>query len=249
MIDLHLGDCLEVMKQIPDKTIDLIITSPPYFNAREYSHWLTYENYLDWCNLWIKETNRILVDGGILAVNSSAVITARNKRSERSIRHNIPADLYAICSNSNYWFVEELIWEKPEGAVINRNQRFSLDRHPMQWKANPTTEKILIVQKKTTKLNDEIIKNKDTSQRILGDFDRGEIFRFNPETKSNHPAPFPIDIPNIILKYYTWTNDVVLDPFMGSGTTGFACKNLNRHFIGIEQDANYFEIAKGRING
>jgi DNA modification methylase len=94
MIDLHLGDCLEVMKQIPDKTIDLIITSPPYFNAREYSHWLTYENYLDWCNLWIKETNRILVDGGILAVNSSAVITARNKRSEKNIRHNIPADLY-----------------------------------------------------------------------------------------------------------------------------------------------------------
>jgi DNA modification methylase len=247
VINLHLGDCLEVMRSIPDKSIDVVITSPPYFNAREYSYWDNYESYLNWCDLWIKETNRILVDGGILAINSSAVITARKKRNERSIRHNIPADLYGICSNNNFWFVEELIWEKPEGAVINRNQRFSLDRHPMQWKANPTTEKILIVQKKTTKLNDEIIKNKDTSQRILGDFHRGEIFKFNPETKSKHSAPFPIDIPNIVLKYYTWANDVVLDPFMGSGTTGVACKNLERKFIGIEQDANYFEIAKKRI--
>lgn len=249
MIDLHLGDCVEVMKSIPDKSIDVVITSPPYFNARDYSYWESYEFYLSWCDLWIKETNRIIVDGGILAINSSAVIAARNKRNERSIRHNIPADLYAICKNSNFWFVEELIWEKPEGAVVNRNQRFSIDRHPMQWKANPTTEKILIVQKKTIKLNDEIIKNKDTSQRVLGDFDRGEVFRFNPETKSKHPAPFPIEIPNIILKYYTWNNDVVLDPFMGSGTTGVACKNLNRKFIGIEKDANYFEIAKRRING
>jgi DNA modification methylase len=248
-IDLRLGDCLEVMKSIPNKSIDVVITSPPYFNAREYSYWDNYESYLNWCDLWIKETNRILVDGGILAINSSAVITARTKRSERSIRHNIPADLYQICKNNNFWFLEELIWEKPEGAVTNRNARFSLDRHPLQWKANPTTEKILIVQKTTTKLNDEIIKNKDTTQRILGNFDRGEVFKFNPETKSNHPAPFPIDIPNIVLKYYTWTNDVVLDPFMGSGTTGIACKNLGRKFIGIEQDANYFEIASKRIYG
>jgi len=137
--------------------------------------------------------------------------------------------------------------EKPEGAVINRNGGFSIHRHPLQWKANPTTEKILIVQKTTTKLNDEIIKNKDTTQRILGNFDRGEIFRFNPETKSKHPAPFPIDIPNIVLKYYTWANDVVLDPFMGSGTTGVVCKSLGRKFIGIEQNANYFEMAKKRI--
>lgn len=249
MINLHLGDCLEVMKQIPDNNIDIVITSPPYFNARHYSSWDNYDSYLSWCDLWIKETNRIIVDGGILSINSSAVITARNKRNQRSVRHNIPSDLYAICKSNNFWFVEELIWEKPEGAVINRNQRFSIDRHPMQWKANPTTEKILVVQKKTTKLNDEIIKSKNTSQRILGDFDRGEVFKFNPETKSKHPAPFPIDIPNLLLKYYTWSNDVVLDPFMGSGTTGVACKNLNRKFIGIEQDPTYFEIAKERING
>jgi len=247
MIDLRLGNCLEVMQTIPEKSIDVVITSPPYFNAKEYSHWNTYEDYLNWCDLWIKEVNKTLVDGGILAINSSAVITARAKRSERSIRHNIPADLYAICKNRNFWFVEELIWEKPEGAVINRNGGFSIHRHPLQWKANPTTEKILIVQKTTTKLNDEIIKNKDTTQRILGNFDRGEIFRFNPETKSKHPAPFPIDIPNIVLKYYTWANDVVLDPFMGSGTTGVVCKSLGRKFIGIEQNANYFEMAKKRI--
>lgn len=247
-IELYQGSCTEIMKTLNEESVHLIITSPPYFNARDYSSFQSYEDYLNWTEKWIQECFRILKNGRMLIINTSSVIEPRKTRSHRSVRYNIPADTYYICKKLGFWFCEELIWEKPEGAAINRNQRFSIDRNPLQWKANPNTERILVVQKPSNFLNDKIIRSYEGKSKITGFFDRGEVFKFNAETSIDHPAPFPIQLPNIGIKYYTWESDIVCDPFMGSGTTGVACINANRNFIGMEKDEKYFNMAKERID-
>ena len=243
MINLMLGDCLERMKEIPDGSVDLIITSPPYFNAREYSSYATYDEYLRFMQSVINECYRVLKEGRFFCINTSSVIVARAKRSERSQRYNIPADMHFMAKS--YWFVDEIIWAKPTGAGCGRNRRFLLDRHPIQWKATPHTERIGIYQKPTKKLNDHIIREY-SRHKVETSLD-GEIWSIPPKTDREHSAVFPLALPKNLIDLYSWPNDIVLDCFMGSGTTGVACKNLNRKFIGIEKDETYFKIAQDRI--
>jgi DNA modification methylase len=238
------GDNCDLLGLLPSECIDLVVTSPPYFNAREYAQWPTYADYLETCNGWIGECLRVLKPGRMLCVNSSSVIEARANRGSRSMRYNIPADLYGICKNHGAWFVEELIWEKPEGSALNRSQRFSVDRHPMQWRANATTERVLVCQKPTDCLNDEIIKNHDTGHRVVGEFDRGEVWRINPASDPQHPAVFPVELPSKLIRYYSWPREIVLDPFSGSGTTAKAAKELERQYIGFEINPAYCNIGE-----
>ena len=241
------GDCLNVLPGMSDESVALVVTSPPYFNAREYSNWNTYAEYLDWCEAWVRQCLRVLQPGRMLCINSSAVIEARASRGERSRRYNIPADLWAICQNLGAWFAEEIVWEKPEGAAINRNQRFHLDRHPMQWRANATTERILVCQKPTDELNDAIIGAQDTTHRLDGEYDRGEVWRMNPEQQSEHPAAYPLELPAKLIRYYSWPGETVLDPFCGSGTTCRAAKDQHRRYVGIERDKTYAQLGNNRI--
>ena len=231
---------------LQENSVALIVTSPPYFNAREYARWETYAEYLAWCEAWIKQCVRVLEEGRMLCINSSPVIEARKSRGERSQRYNIPADLHGICQGLGLWFAEDITWEKPEGAAINRNQRFHVDRHPMQWRANGTTERIMVWQKPTDRLNDEIIREHETS-RIEGEYDRGEVWRINPEQGSSHPAPFPEELPRRLIRYYSWAGETVLDPFCGSGTTCRVAKDMQRHFIGIEKEQTYANMTKERL--
>jgi len=242
------GDCVAVMNTIPDDCIDLIVTSPPYFNARKYSRWETYDAYLAWCGTWIADCLRVLAPGRMLCVNASPVIVARSSRGSRSQRFNIPADLHGIVQGLGAWFAEDLTWEKPEGAAINRNQRFSLDRHPMQWRANGTTERIMVWQKPTKKLNDHIIRSKDKSHRITGDYDRGEVWRMNPERVKGHPAAYPVALPAKLIRYYTWPGDIVLDSFAGSGTTCLAASHAGRRYIGIDANEKFCRVARRRVS-
>lgn len=241
------ADCLNVLPGMSDESVALVITSPPYYNAKEYARWNTYAEYLEWCEAWISQCLRVLQSGRMLCINSSSVIEARASRSERSRRYNIPADLWAICQGLGAWFAEEIVWEKPEGAAINRNQRFHLDRHPMQWRANATTERILVCQKPTENLNDEIIASQDTTHRLDGEYDRGEVWRMNPEQSSEHPAAYPLTLPAKLIRYYSWPGETVLDPFAGSGTTCRAAKDAGRRYVGIERNETYAQIANNRI--
>ena len=94
---IHNTDCLNLLPEIAAESIALVVTSPPYFNAREYAKWNTYAEYMEWCEAWISQCLRVLQPGRMLCINSSSVIEARASRGERSRRYNIPADLWKIC--------------------------------------------------------------------------------------------------------------------------------------------------------
>ena len=252
-MELYNGDCIHVLSNLDkEKRVQLTITSPPYYNARDYSHYETYNDYLAFLNEVFQKVYNITEDGRMCCVNTSPVIEPRLKRSMESKRYPIPFDLTHIMCNMGWKFIDDIIWVKPEGSVANRNAGFYRSRKPMAYKPNPVCEYIIVFQKPINGLIDNILKKtpKDIMEESLvkGEYERTNVWKMNPETHSKHPAPFPIDLPYKMIQYYSFVNDIVLDPFMGSGTTGVAAKELNRDFIGIEYNQDYFNMAVERLN-
>lgn len=251
MIDLYNDDCMNKLKDI--KNVDLIITSPPYFNVKDYSHWETYGDYLKWLNDVFVLCFYSLKEGKFCCVNISNIIIPRKNRNSESNRIPLAFHFVNIMENIGFKFMEDIIWEKPSGSVFNRNGVFFRKRQPLTYKPNCVNEYIFVFQKPCNFLIDKMIKNYKTKEvynesLVKEDYEKTNIWRMNPETKSEHPAPFPLKLSDNLLKYYSYKNDVVLDPFMGSGTVGVSCKLLNRNFIGVEMNKEYFELAKNRIN-
>ena len=250
---LYNGDCLDVMTDLIENgdKVDLIVTSPPYYNAREYSHWDNYEDYLLFLEKTFSKAFDILKDGRMCCVNLSVVIEPRLKRSCESKRIPIPFHFVSVMEKIGFKFLEDIIWVKPEGSAKNRNGRFYQDRNPIQYKPNIVNEYILVFQKPMKGLIDKIIRQykitDNGESKIIGEYERSNVWYINPETKSKHSAPFPLELPSKLISYYSYKNDIILDMFMGSGTTGVGCMNTDRKFIGIEIDENYFEMSKNRI--
>ena len=244
-------DCLEGMKKLDDNSIDLVVTSPPYFNAREYSNWETYEDYLlDMKNIFI-EVFRVIKENRMVVVNISPVIEPRKSRSHSSIRRQIPFDLYSIMKGIGFYMLEDIIWSKPNYTAKNRNGGFFRHRKPLAYKPNLTHEYILVFQRPSKDLIDKTLKdNKDKVDKslVLGDYEKTSVWDIKPKKDKNHSAVFPLAIPDKIIQYYSFVDDTILDPFMGSGTTAIACMNTNRNYIGFELDEDYHKLSEKRIS-
>lgn len=246
-------DCLDGMNKMEHNSMDICITSPPYYNAKDYSQWNTYQEYLDDMMEVFKKIFDVLKSGRMCCVNISTVIQPRKSRNSESKRIPIPFHYVNMLEQIGFKFLEDIIWVKPEGSSKNRGGRFFQDRQPLQYKPNVVNEYILVFQKPTNGLIDKILKKYkslgDVYDRslILGDYERTNIWFVNPQTKSKHPAPFPLEIPEKLIRYYSFENDNVIDPFIGSGTTAVACKNTNRNYIGFELNEDYFNMANKRL--
>ena len=253
MIRLINDDCIvEMKKMIMDNVqVELIVTSPPYYNVKDYSHYETYEDYLNWLKQAFSNAFQILKDGRMCAVNISNIIIPRKKRQDESKRLPLAFHLVQIMEDIGFKFLEDIIWVKPNGSVPNRNGGFYRNRKPIAYKPNCINEYIFIFQKPTDKLIDDILKQypqETTDQSLVScDYEKTNIWHINPSYTKKHPAIYPIELTDKIIKYYTFVGDTVLDPFMGTGTTGVSSKKLNRKFIGIEKDKDYFEYAKERM--
>lgn len=250
MIDLYNDDCLNKLKDI--KNVDLIITSPPYFNVKNYSHWETYEDFLKWLREVFILIFNSLKEGRFCCVNISNIIIPRENRSCESKRLPLAFHFVNIMEQIGFKFIEDIIWEKPSGSVFNRNGGFFRNRQPLTYKPNCVNEYIFVFQKPCDFLIDKIIKEykyKDVyiESLVSDNYEKTNIWKINPETKSKHPAPFPLKLSDNLIRYYSYKNDIILDPFMGSGTVGVSCKLLNRSFIGIELNKKYFCMVKSRI--
>lgn len=237
------GNCTNIIPTLP--SVDLTVTSPPYYNAREYSQYSSVGAYMDEMATIFESILAITKPSRMCAINISPVLVARKKRSEQSYRIPLPFYYVPMMERIGWEFLEDIIWKKPDGAVPNRNGKFFSHRKPVAYKPNVITEYILIFKKPAPFLIDRVLKN---DSLVLGDYERTNVWEFNPTTTSYHPAAFPLALPERIIRYYSYEGELVLDPFMGSGTTGLACKLLNRNFIGIEQNELFFNVAKERLN-
>lgn len=241
------GDSRFVLKDLPSESINLVFTSPPYYNAKpEYSEYSTYEEYLDFMRSIIKETHRVLSEGRFFVINVSPVLIRRASRNEASKRLAVPFDLHCIFIEEGFEFIDDIHWVKPEGAgwAFGRGRRFAADRNPLQYKPVPVTEYILVYRKKTDRLIDWNIRNHPDKQavensKVPDGYEKTNIWKINPVRNKNHPAPFPLELAEKVIRYYSFKDDVVLDPFAGSGTTGFAALSLNRRFVLIEMDKKF----------
>lgn len=234
---LHLGDCLEVMKTLPDASIDCVLTDPPYGTTA-----CKWDSVIPFEPMW-KELKRIAKPRAAICLFGSQPFTST-----------------LICSNPS-GFRYEWIWEKTRPSNF-----FNANKQPMKYHENiavffvnqPTYnpqkwEGFANHASKPRVTNSNIhgltgIKNGvDTS---TSHFPRSIIkVKSTDSTRNVHPTQKPVELLRYLIRTYTLANETVLDFTMGSGTTGVACQLENRNFIGIEKDAGYFEIAKKRIEG
>lgn len=249
---IGLGDCVTLIDEMPASSVDLVFTSPPYFNARpEYSEYEVYEQYLFKMRQVINRIHRVLNEGRFFVINCAPVLIRRANRNESSKRIAVPFDLHRIFIEEGYDFIDDIIWVKPEGAgwATGRGRRFAADRNPLQYKAVPVTEYLLVYRKRTDLLIDWHIRNhpdKETveASKITDGYERTNIWRINPNTNSEHPAAFPLDLPLKVISYYSFKNDVVLDPFAGSGTTGDAAARKSRRFVLFDTNPEYVHMMR-----
>jgi DNA modification methylase len=249
------GDAEKVLQDMAAKSADLIFTSPPYYNARpEYSDYITYEDYLLKMRKVIQNCHRVLNEGRFFVINISPVLIRRSSRGEASKRIAVPFDIHRIFVEEGFDFIDDIIWVKPEGAgwATGRGRRFAADRNPLQYKAVPVTEYILVYRKKTDKLIDWNIRTHPDQKavknsKIEDSYEKTNIWRISPSYSKNHPAIFPIELAERVIKYYSFLGDVVLDPFAGIGTAGKAAVKLGRRFVLIELNKKYIDILREEV--
>lgn len=247
---IGLGNSIELLQEMPAQSVDLVFTSPPYFNARpEYTEYEEYDLYLREMRAIIRNTHRVLTDGRFFVINSSPVLIRRTHRNESSKRIAVPFDLHRIFIEEGFEFIDDIIWVKPEGAgwATGRGRRFAADRNPLQYKAVPVTEYVMVYKKKTDVLIDWFIRHHPNRRlveesRIEDGYEKTNIWRISPNTNSKHPAAFPRELAEKVIRYYSFKNDVVFDPFAGSGTVGAAASKLGRRFILFDINEEYVKL-------
>jgi DNA modification methylase len=250
-----MGDSVDLIDDMPASSVDLIFTSPPYFNARpEYSDYEQYEQYLFKMRQVIKRAHRVLNEGRFFVMNTAPVLLRRASRSESSKRIAVPFDLHRIFVEEGYDFIDDIIWVKPEGAgwATGRGRRFAADRNPLQYKAVPVTEYVLVYRKQTDLLIDWHIRNHPDREvveasKVKDDYERTNIWRIQPATNSKHPAAFPLELAEKVIKYYSFKGDVVMDPFAGSGTVGAAASRLDRRFVLFDINPEYIGLIRQSV--
>lgn len=247
-----LGDSIQVLDDFPPDTAQLIFTSPPYYNAKpEYSEYLDYQEYLDFLRKVIVRCHNILSEGRFFVINVSPVLIKRVSRNTASRRIPIPFDIHKIMDTVGFDFIDDIMWVKPEGAGWNlgRGRRFAADRQPLQYKPVPVTEYILVYRKRTDKLIDWNIRNHYdqnlvNQSKINGDYDKTNLWYIHPSHNKKHPATFPDELVAKVIRYYSFEGDLVLDPFGGSGTVARVAYKMNRRFLLVEKEPEYFQLMK-----
>ena len=249
------GDSEELLKDLPSESVDLVFTSPPYYNAKpEYAEYLSYNDYLLKMQKIIHECHRVLNEGRFMVLNISPVLIRRASRNEASKRIAVPFDFHRLFIEEGFEFVDDIIWVKPEGAgwATGRGRRFSADRNPCQYKPVPVTEYVLVYRKKSERLIDWLIR-KHPNQKLIKEskiadgYEVTNIWKICPAHSKEHPAIFPLELAEKVIQYYSFKNDVVLDPFGGIGTTARAALKNERRFASFELDRNYAEKMKKNI--
>jgi site-specific DNA-methyltransferase (adenine-specific) len=232
----------EAMKEIPDNSLHLMITSPPYNVSKEYDEDLSLKEYLRLLQTVFSETFRVLVNGGRACVNTANV----GRKPYIPLSDYISRMMIEIGFNMR----GEIIWNKAASASP------STAWGSWQSAVNPILrdihEYILVFSKgsyKRERTKEELLakKNAITKEEFLEWTKSMWTMKAESAKKIGHPAPFPEELPRRLIKLYSFTGDIILDPFMGSGTTAISALKEERNFVGYEINEKYIELANKRI--
>jgi len=257
------GDCLRKMRLIPDSTVDLIVTSPPYANNRRRTYkGVPIERYVEWFRPISTEMKRILKPHGSLVLN----IKERTVDGEKGI---YVYQLVLAMREQGWLWVDDYVWHKKNSYPgkwpnrfrdawehcfhFTRSKKFKMYQRQVMVPRGKWAEKRL---QSLSKSDNRRNGNKTMSgfgRRVANWVDRKKVYPTNvlhltTESKNkNHSAAFPVELPSWFIRLFTRRNQVILDPFLGSGTTAIAALNLGRHFVGIELNHKYCRLARSRI--
>jgi len=246
-------DCLIGLANMKrdNKKVHLTVTSPPYYNVKSYVEYPDYQTYLNTLKQVFTLIYDITEDGRMCCVNLSNILVQRESRSCESSRIPLAFHFVPLMESIGWKFIEDIIWVKPDGAVKNRNGGFFQHRQPVAYKPNVINEYIFVFQRPSTYLIDKIVRSYDAiianNSRVEDGYERTNVWKINPETKSKHPAPYPELLVDKLIQYYSFCDDIVLDPFVGSGTTLISALKLNRKSIGFEIHRTYIDMFMERI--
>lgn len=244
------ADVLEALKSVPDESVHLTFTSPPYYNARDYSIYPSYQAYLEFLEKVFIETHRITKEGRFLIINTSPIIIPRVSRAHSSKRYPIPFDLHAYLVKNGWEFIDDIVWLKPESSVKNRIGGFMQHRKPLGYKPNAVTEYLMVYRKQTEKLLDWNMRSYDSEtvekSKVADGYESTNVWKIDPCFDKVHSAVFPVELCKRVIQYYSYKGDLVFDPFGGSGTVGRTARNLDRFFFLTEKDPTYFEYMKSK---
>lgn len=243
-----LGDVREILQFVPDESFHLSFTSPPYYNARDYSIYKSYREYLDFLKEVFSLTYSKTKEGRFLIINTSPIIIPRTSRQHSSKRYPIPFDIHSFLIPMGWEFIDDIVWEKPESSVKNRNAGFLQHRKPLAYKPNAVTEYLMVYRKKTDKLIDWNIRQYDAEtvneSKVKDGYETSNIWKIDPKHDKVHSAVFPVELCRRVIAYYSFKNDLVFDPFAGSGTLGKVAETLDRFFFLTEKEVRYFNYMR-----
>ena len=227
-------------KQIAPESIDLIVTSPPYNLDIKYnssSDRLPYDDYLSFSKQWMRRAYEWLKSDGRMCLN---VPLDKNKGGHQSVG----ADITSVAKKVGFQYHSTIIWN--EGNISKTSAWGSWKSASCPYVIAPVELIILLYKESWKRVQGSKIS--DISREEFISWTNG-VWTFSGEKKSKigHPAPFPVELPKRCIKLFSFVGDTVLDPFMGSGSTGVVCEQLNRHFIGFELNREYYDIASRRI--
>ena len=171
-------------------------------------------------------------------INVSPIITRRAGRQFESIRYPLPFDFHKILTDCDFYFVDEIIWLKPEPSVPNRNGGFKRTPKPLMYKPNCITESLLVYRRNCDFLLDKNIREYE-EEYVEGEIDTSNVWKIAPVFNPNHPAVFPEELARKVIKYYSFKGDAVLDPFAGAGTTGKVAIEMGRIPVQIDIKEEY----------
>lgn len=257
------GDCEEILKDFPENCVDLIFTSPPYADQRKRTYGgIRPSQYVDWFLPKAKQFLRVLKPTGTFVLNIK-------ERVVNGERHTYVLHLILEMRKQGWLWTEEFVWHKKNSypgkwpnrfrdgwerlLQFNKRRKFNMYQDAVMVPVGDWAETRLASLSETDKIRDESKVESGFGKNISNWVGRKMVYPDNVVymatecSNRNHSAAFPVDLPTWFIKLFTTEQDVVLDPFIGSGTTAAAAKQLGRRYVGIDIKEDYCDLAKERI--
>jgi DNA modification methylase len=237
-VDHIFNSSSERMSELPDCSVHLVVTSPPYNVGKDYDDDLSLQEYLSFLRRVWGEVRRVLVPGGRACIN----VANLGRKPYIPLHAFVVGDLLQL----EFLMRGEIIWDK--GASSSASTAWG----SWQSASNPTLrdghEYILVFSKDNFRRHRVQGRNDTITKEEFLEFTKS-VWAFPAESarKIGHPAPFPVELPYRLIQLYTFEEEIVLDPFMGSGQTALAARRARRHFVGYETNPDYIELSQKRL--